>query len=920
MRTRVGVGLLAICTACGPVSLQGPARTESPVDSSAILAEFEDTPPVEGAGSAGPSVRLTAPAAGSRVGERLHIEGEASDDRAVASVFVRVGPNQPLPAQSSDGFRSFSLDSAAPFGRFEISATARDDEGNTSSPFQIMLRREGGGDGRAAPHVAITSPAQGDAPLHLLALIEGTASDDQAVVAIDVTRNGDALTEREVETSDFFAHWSRLVPLLPGEDSELEFTARDADGNESRATLTLAGHAQSDRTPPELEVQSPAQDASVDGETLQVTGSAMDASGIREVKLRAGGTPTGSTDVMFGPYVRARTRDGFRSFDAELPIRPGAVMLEVVAIDLNGLSTRVRRTLTNGFVPMYADEVEVPLRLPSEDEPTWFDFSLDRQGIDEVFSEALQRDMRVLELETTALLTDSVDQIKESCGTRWREDDEDPRHDCSRAGYGRDRSPPIPWQETPEYSMVRLLTMTPANVVVRGTSLANLQGLADLLGIGGGFHSILADTLGIPATREIVSTASVVKALQSNWLQTHPSALPGAKLGISLYDAMHELMPLAERLGPSGDHPGLMDPAFPPRSQLLTDAFEMRLSATSNLRWLDGVDVAGADGGPRKDYLATVVDATGPSFDDVLEFDFADPARFDVRGLMERPRVDLRMLLRENPSYIRTCTGDGRSCRNNLPQTPLGGYVWSFPAFEIEPTVAKAAYEEYRNRRDFSNTYTLLLIPSATVTMGAGGAPAGWTTFETLVDLGDPPPPQYIWETISEVAQVALHNLGDTTLREGRVNVAFTLHDVNVGLSADGIRAAMRPALQRQRAELSRRLLGDYARNNGTVDFYYRRGADGAPYLFFVAKGDPRPEGRYAYAKPGFFADAELRTKVSTLEAGRSGDSEHEKLALEPGETVVFMRDAEDVLVRLRFVVGDDPREIAVFVAKRVRE
>ncbi|HEX6241362.1 MAG TPA: hypothetical protein VFZ61_10730, partial [Polyangiales bacterium] len=79
------------------------------------------------------------------------------------------------------------------------------------------------------------------------------------------------------------------------------------------------------------------------------------------------------------------------------------------------------------------------------------------------------------------------------------------------------------------------------------------------------------------------------------------------------------------------------------------------------------------------------------------------------------------------------------------------------------------------------------------------------------------------------------------------------------------------------------------------------------------------PGTGYTYTKPGFFSDAALTTKVSSMDAGTSGDSSHEKLALKAGETVVYMSDAQDQVVRLRFVVGMDPREIAVFLARKVR-
>lgn len=922
MLYRVGLFLvpLTLC-ACGPLRLEpvgdaGPAD-KPPFDASGVVSEL-DPPNDAGAAPVAPSVRITKPGDGSSVNARVQLEGSAADDRGIASVSVRIGPNQPLLATSRDGSRSWTLEADAPPGAFSVTAVARDYDGQASAPATIQLQRAGGGTEANAPTIAIVSPPDGSTPQHLLALVEGTAADDRGVTAITLERNGQTLTEREVETSDFFAHWSRLVPLLPGERNTLVFTARDASGKATSATLTLDGRASSDKTPPKVTLSTPAEAAQIDAQSLDVVGTASDESSVREVKVRVGRKASGSDTLVYTEYQAVQTSDGYQTFRVSLPAPSGSFVVEVLAIDLNGLSTRVSRTVQNAYLPSYAEEVELPLRLPKAAAATPLDFTLNRAGIDEVFTEEIQRDIRVLELDTTTLITDSVDRIKSSCGVRWKEDNENPRHDCSAAGYGSDRKPPIPWQQTPEYSMVRLLTMTPANVVVKGTSLENLQGLADLLGIGGGFHSILADTLGIAKTREIVSTASVVKALQSNWMQTHPEVLPGAKLPITLYDSMHELMPLAERYGPKGTHPGLLDPAFPPRSQLLTDAFEMRLVATSNLRWLDGVDVSSTDGKPRKDYIALVFDSTGPSFDDVLEFDFNDPTRFDVRGLVAAPKADLRMLLRENGAFLRTCTLNNATCKNNLPSAPAPTYVWSFPKYQIEPTVAMSAYYEYQNLRG-SHSYSLLGLPAATVRVGQSPNPAGWSVFETLINLGDPPPPQYIWETISEVAQVALHNFGTTVLPEGQVNVGFTLRDINVGLTADGIRNAMRPRLQEQRQKLSQRLLGDYRKNNGPVDFYYRRGADNVPYLFFVAADDPLPGTGYAYTKPGFFSDPALMDKLSKKDIGTSGDTTHEKLALKQGETVVYVSDAQGQIARLRFVVGADPSEIAVFIAKKVR-
>lgn len=914
-----------VLTGCGPLKLDRADAFDAgkvPFDASAVLSEFE-TGDAAFVPARLPNVRITSPANGAGVSDtavRVRIEGTADDDRGVASVAVRVGPNQAVFAETGDDFRTWYVESVAPVGAFEVVAVARDLDGQSSPAARISLTRPSSLPDDAAPTIRVSSPEDGSSPLHPLVLVRGTASDDRAVVAIEVRRNGELLSEREVETDDLFARWSRLVPLIAGERNELVFTARDGSGHETKTTLALQGRATTDRSAPTLTLTAPADMARVATATLDVSGTASDDVGVREVKVRIGRTPAGSSTVVWGDYQVAKTSDGFATFGGSVGVPSGAFQLEVRAIDLNGLTTSITRNVTSDFVSDFSEDVTLPLRLHALTPPPLLNFALTKKGVDEVFTEAIQRDIRLLELDTTALITDAVTQIKQSCGVRWRENNENPRHDCSGTDYGKDRSPPIPWQQTPEFSMVRLLTMTPANVVVTGTSLANLQGLADGLGIGGGFHDILADTMGVPATQEIVSTASVVRALQEFWMQAHPEVLPGAKLPISLYDSMHELSPLSERYGPRGTHPGLLDPAFPVRSELLTSSFEMRLGATSNLRWMDGIDAGGSTGAALKDYIALVVDTTGPALDDVLEFDFNDPARFDVVGLVNAPRADMRMLLRENAAFVRTCTANNNTCKNNLPTAPAAGYVWANPRWQIETVVAAAAYYQYQNRSGYSRTYNLLIVPAATVTVGLSPNPRGWSTFETLINLGDPPPPQYLWETISEVGQVALHNTGSAILPEGGVNVAFSLKNVNVGLTADGIRTAMRPRLQEQRHKLSDQLLGDYAKNNGAVDFYYRRGVDNAPYLFFVAPSDPRPIASYGYTKPGFFADPALTTKLSTTAAGTSGDSVHEKLALPLNKTTtVYMSDDAGQLERLSFVVGSDPSEIEVLVAKKVR-
>ncbi len=131
---------------------------------------------------------------------------------------------------------------------------------------------------------------------------------------------------------------------------------------------------------------------------------------------------------------------------------------------------------------------------------------------------------------------------------------------------------------------------------------------------------------------------------------------------------------------------------------------------------------------------------------------------------------------------------------------------------------------------------------------------------------------------------------------------------------------AVRPALQAQASKLSDILLGDFKKNNGVVDFYYRRGSDGRPYLFFVTPGDLRPDQSYGYTRPGFFASSDLApgSKLSATTIPGVGDDVHEKLALDPGETVVYAEGDDGQVYRVRVVVGADDSVIQVAVARRI--
>ncbi|MBC8072210.1 MAG: hypothetical protein IAG13_28070, partial [Deltaproteobacteria bacterium] len=554
----------------------------------------------------------------------------------------------------------------------------------------------------------------------------------------------------------------------------------------------------------------------------------------------------------------------------------------------------------------FGPEQSFEMRL-SDDVPPPLVLEMNREEVAELFGDRAD-EVLLLELDSTVLLTETLEQIKNACGQFWREDDADPDHDCSLTPLGQTfMGPDGTWQTSAEYSLVRILTMTPANVVVDGTSSDGLQGIADALGIGGGYGQILSDALGIARTDSVVSTDGLVVAFRENFVGTHPNIGNDAALTITLADALSDLATLADRYGPVGDHPGIIDPSFIPHGEVLAPEFQMRAVADSNLRTCDGVD---ADQG--KGYISVVADVTGPDFEDELEFHFDDPERFSLTGLVANPTVDLRFAGNEHPVFVPSCLGDP-PCQDNEPGNPQGNLsVWGLDPWKLEYTVAAGARNDYLDR-SFYGSYAL---GTTKVLIGQDGNPPGWVAYDVPFDVGNPPEPQYVWETILEVAQVALHATPYGNILEGDGNFAFTLFDVPVGITGAEAAEAVRPYLQEQSSLLSDFLLGDYKKNNDRVDFYWRRGDDGEPYLFFTSASDLVEGEPYAYASPGFFRQSDLTAdhRVSSTEIPGLRDTEHEKLAVPEGETVVYFADDGGLVYRARIVrdAGSDELEIHI--------
>jgi hypothetical protein len=559
----------------------------------------------------------------------------------------------------------------------------------------------------------------------------------------------------------------------------------------------------------------------------------------------------------------------------------------------------------------FDDEQVFELRIDDEPPPPLV-LEMDRGEVATLFGNAAH-DILLLELDTGPLLTNTLEEIKLACGDAWMQDDSDPKHDCSTTPLGQTfQGADGTWRTSAEYSMVRLLTMTPANVVVDGTSSQSLRSLADALNIGGGYSQILAEALGISRTTPIVPTDAMVASFKENFVATHPESTREGAMRFTLADALSDLATMTPRYGPVGEHPGVIDPSFPVHGEVFGEDFEMRAVAHSNLRIVDGID-----GEQGKGYMTIVVDETGPTFDDALEFDFLDPERFSLKGIHEDLTVDLRFKLFEDPEFIWSCTGDP-PCQDNEPGSPVdGGSVWAVDPWLIEYNIAAAARNRYIDRV-FYGSYAL---GGAKIYIGQDGNPPGWIQYETTWGLGSPPDDQWLWETVLEVGQVALHETPYATFPEGEANVAFTMRDIEVGITGSEAAEAVRPFLQGQSAALSDILLGDYKKNNDHLDFYYRRASNAEPYLFFVAPSDLREGEPYEYLRPGFYRASSLAPdeKVSSKTIVGLVDTEHEKLHVPPGELVVYYEDHGGQVYRVRVHREEGSSHAMVGIARGVR-
>jgi hypothetical protein len=458
----------------------------------------------------------------------------------------------------------------------------------------------------------------------------------------------------------------------------------------------------------------------------------------------------------------------------------------------------------------------------------------------------------------------------------------------------------------PAQNMRRLLLFTPDNAVLDGTKLEELVALSAAVGIPPA--KALANLFGTEVTGDFIPPEIVAEVMLDLVVGSHPNAqlrrgpvdaehpdgmwpVAPRAVPLTLADVITNFEDMAERFGPAGDHPGFVAEAR--GITVIEEDFRMSTLVNANALPFKGLDLTNASVASVNSIAAQIETA----------HDYSDPDWIQIEGLVEDPRVErLTFTVLEHDEWV-----PGGETREPLP-------FGSSPAWDLEPWIFERLISQMAQVK-------ALEVPAHCDTYELGtGADAftacidetGWVELTTFNDVGSPPPPAYLWDLDLEIAQVRLHDGG---LAEGEADIELTINDVAVGVSPEELIEQTRKNL-----ELHPAVLAEFASlitdsTVGDADFYYYRppvdaaAADQGDWLYFVVESDLRlddeghPVRDYAYDAPGFFADADLSEKISSVEEV-DGDELHEKVRIVPGDELYAQDDEGNVF---RLIVGDKP-------------
>lgn len=786
--------------------------------------------PVTGYGVGYLEVRLVDPLPWSTVTYPVfNLTVSVDSQQGVTAVSVKAGNGQWEPLRQSGTF--FWLQVTLLPGANDISLRAVDDRGQVAH-LTTQLYYAG-----RDPTLRLHQPVEGSYAGNVIT-VDGVA---QAVAPATIARvevwvDGGARLEIPVDLDGGF-----VGSVVNSGAAAPELCVRVTD-SEAR-TVMACKVLQTDAELPELSVLQPANGDVTAERLIAVTGMAVDNLAIARVEVQ----------VNDAGWV---TASGSDPFSAMVTLQRGPNLVQVRAVDIAGN----QRLETAG---VYWAQTTT-LRVYGDDEGSLLTLTLDKASLAALVPPADADNIDMLYLDVRGLLVESLKAMRD--------------YDL----YGLDTSS---WGPA-EWSMQKILTMTPDTADLAGTSLANIMDLSEALGLPPAV--VLADLADLGTTDPFLTIEETANGIFENIIAPHPGMVVDPadgvkKIPVTLGDALEDLVGLADTLGPAPPHPGILfEPSVSP---VLLPNFQMTVTARSSLRQHDGIDL-----GTGKTYLF----ATEPG-SELLEFDFLDPDWFSVAGVADEPEVDLNFLIVEHPSFVYAGTDQHANPEGAFYRGDCA--VWGLDTWNVEYLVADMMYEAYHDRfadTGYSRTFSYdigALTDAAVVTWLKG-----WVTIHTVASVGDPPPPQYLWDSVLELAQVRLHDGG---LAEGDADLHLALTGVRVPLTAEQMVESTRPVLESQKALLAEVMVGDHSSYTSACDLFLKHGENGGLFLFFVHPDDV-PGLAAHHANPGFFADAALANKLSSTASLGSGDDLHEKVAVSTaGGEVYFAQDLDGAVWQL---------------------
>lgn len=626
---------------------------------------------------------------------------------------------------------------------------------------------------------------------------------------------------------------SFAVPIALSKDTKVTVTGTVVDdaGTKASAARTLTQTAQG----PKLQVTSPApgKTAYTDDATASIEGTVEDPYGIAALHVDSP-----------GGYSLSVTPTS--PWKAMVQLQPGPNALSVVARNNAGNETTVPVSIIQNRI--------IHLSAPKLNQGAT-KLALDRMAMSTLISDADQKTLIMAEVPLRPAIESTLNAIR---------DPEKFAVDVTMWG-------------APEQNMNRLLNMTPDNSNLQGSSVEQLLGIATAVGLPP--PRLLGDLLGISVTSTVVDLSVATDVILEQVVGTHPNVDKDAKgapiLRVSMYDVFQDLHTIGPKFGPSGQHPGFL--SGDTEAKVLQPGFQMSLPVKSNLTQYEGVDASANE-------RAALFLLQG---DQVLELDFTS-SEFSIEGLTDEPTMDLRMKVTENPGFL----GVGKTKMAGADPTRPGFYrgdgaAWTSPLWQIEHVIAEVAYRQDVQLYGPSYQKTLTYDAGSIKSAATIGWDKGWVTIQTAGGIGSPPAPQYVWDLLNEVAQIRLHDGG---IAEGQANLGFTLKNLPLGLSADDLIAKVKPSLQSQSAQLSKLIAGSGGLADSGVDVFFVPKMAGGGFLFFRAASDSTKA--YAYKSPGFFSDAALSKKISSVAAAAgTTDATHEKIDAAVGTKAFFQDD-----------------------------